>query len=316
MASPLVTTVTLNPTVDMSSEAEQVRPTHKIRTTNERLAPGGGGINVARVLQRLEVPVEALYLAGGASGAVLDDLLTRIGLPRRKIAIEGETRLSHTVFERCSGLEFRFVPEGPCASDEELEALANQLIDCPGPWVVLSGSLPRCAPDDLYARLVDCLRGRGCRIALDSSGSELSLAVEGGDLELIKPSRSELEHLAGGALPTQADMARAARSIVMSGKVRMVAVTLGQDGALLVTPEGAWSLPAVPVETRSAVGAGDSFLAAMIAALAQGERPTDAFRHGTAAGAATASTPGTDLCRREEIAARLPAVGEPKPLSL
>lgn len=314
MALPSVSTVTLNPTVDMSSEADQVRPTHKIRTRNERLDPGGGGVNVARVLQRLRVPVEALYLAGGATGAVLDDLLARIALPCRKVAIAGETRLSLTVHERSSGQEYRFVPEGPCASDDELAAALTAVAECRSDWLVLSGSLPACAPNDFYAQAVRAAQASGARIALDSSGAELRAAVAAGGLELIKPSRSELEALVGSSLTDLRAMAAAARSFVEAGRVRQLVVTLGHEGALLVTADGAWFLAAVPVDAKSAVGAGDSFLAAMIAALVDGETLLQAFRHGIAAGAATASTPGTDLCHPAQIAALLPQVGQPEPL--
>jgi 6-phosphofructokinase 2 len=297
----------------MSSEADQVRPTHKIRTRNEQLDPGGGGINVARVLQRLGIETEALYLAGGATGAVLDDLLVRIDLPRRLVPIEGETRLSLTVHEQASGLEYRFVPEGPCASEAELSAALAAVAECGSGWLVLSGSLPSCAPADFYAWAMAAV-GDQVRIALDSSGEELKAAVAAGGLELIKPSRSELETLAGYPLPDRSAMAAAATQLVRRGQVCQVMVTFGHEGAMLVTGEGAWFLPAVPVETRSAVGAGDSFLAAMIAALVRGESSLEAFRHGTAAGAATASTPGTDLCHPAEIAALLPRVGEPLPI--
>jgi 6-phosphofructokinase 2 len=109
-------------------------------------------------------------------------------------------------------------------------------------------------------------------------------------------------------------MAAAAAEMVRREQVREVVVTLGHEGAMLVMEDGAWFLPAVAVETRSAVGAGDSFLAAMIAALVRGESSLEAFRHGTAAGAATASTPGTDLCHPAEIAALLPRVSEPLPI--
>jgi 6-phosphofructokinase 2 len=316
MQQPAVTTVTLNPTVDMSSDADEVRPTHKIRTSGERLDPGGGGINVARVLQRLNVPVEAIYLAGGASGAVLDELLARIDLPRRKVAIQGETRLSLTVHERSTGQEFRFVPEGPCATEEEVDSAVAEVAGSRSDWLVLSGSLPSCAPDDLYARLIEAVGTEHVHIALDSSGAELRAALGTGKLALVKPSRSEIEYLAGRPLATAAELAAAARALVAAGKVRNVAVTLGRDGALLVNADGAWSLPAVPVKSSSAVGAGDSFLAAMIASLVRGERVIEAFRHASAAGAATAMTPGTDLCHPAQIDALRTQVGQPQPINM
>ena len=110
---PRIVTLTPNPPIDGASEADAVRPIHKIRTSNERYDPGGGGVNVTRVLQELGGETLAIYLAGGATGAVLDDLLDHRGLTRRRIPIEDHTRISHVVFERSSGLEYRFVPDGP-----------------------------------------------------------------------------------------------------------------------------------------------------------------------------------------------------------
>src|SRR4051794_29927834 len=112
MARIAVRTVTLNPSIDVSSDTGRVEPTVKLRTTNERMDPGGGGINVARVLQRFGISAEALFLAGGATGAVLDDLLGRQGLARRAVPIADDTRTSLTVHETSTGCEYRFVPEG------------------------------------------------------------------------------------------------------------------------------------------------------------------------------------------------------------
>src|SRR5690242_8661638 len=108
-----VRTLTLNPSIDVSSEAERVEPEKKVRTCGERIDPGGGGINVARVLQRLGVQVEAVFLAGGATGQAFDALLERSGLTRRWVRIADDTRTSLTIHEHSGGREFRFVPEGP-----------------------------------------------------------------------------------------------------------------------------------------------------------------------------------------------------------
>src|SRR5687768_6820594 len=108
--TPIVT-LTLNPSVDGGAVAEVVQPIRKIRTSNERYDPGGGGINVARVVQELGGTAFAVYLSGGATGPVLDDLLVTARIPSRRIAIGGHTRISHVVYERSSGLEYRFVPE-------------------------------------------------------------------------------------------------------------------------------------------------------------------------------------------------------------
>ena len=114
-----IVTLTLNPSIDGSAQTEVVRPIRKVRTTGERYDPGGGGINVARVVQELRGAAQAVYLAGGATGGVLDDLLDSAGIPRRRISIQDHTRISHAIYERSSGLEFRFVPEGPLIQETE-----------------------------------------------------------------------------------------------------------------------------------------------------------------------------------------------------
>lgn len=308
-----VTTLTCNPTVDSFCETDEVVPTHKVRTRNALNHPGGGGVNVARVLQRFEVAVEACLLLGGAGGRLLDALLDQIALPRREIAIRGETRLSLTVFEQSTGREFRFVPEGPCLEEGEWEGAISAVRDTEADWLVVSGSLPRCAPKDLYARVAQATPA-GTRRVLDTKGEELAAGLAAGGWFLVKPSETELEHLAGRQLHAPGDFAEAARTLIAAGQSEWVAATLGTDGAVLVSADQAHFLPAVPVETRSAVGAGDSFLAGFMLGLVRGEEPLEAFRLATAAGAATATTPGTDLCHPAQVEALLPQVGAPQPV--
>lgn len=313
MAKVPVRTLTLNPSIDLSSDVDHVRPTEKLRTRNERLDPGGGGINVARVLQRFGIAVDAVYLAGGATGHVLDALLERGAIGRSVIHIVNDTRMSHTIHECATGREFRFVPEGPCAAADDIAAALKAAAE-PCNILVASGSLPPGAADSTYADLSRLLAGSRTKLILDTSGPELAAALEIGGIFMMKPSRGELEQLAGMPLKTDEALALAARKWVEAGKVEHVAVTLGGEGALLVGRDGTWRLPAVEVETRSAVGAGDSFLAAMTYALASGDTLLDAFRLGAAAGAAAALTPGTDLCFPDDVRGLLARVPEPSPL--
>ena len=138
-----IVTLTLNPAIDMASEAESVRPVRKTRTFNERLDPGGGGVNVSRVVRALGGDTLAVVLAGGVTGRLLEVLLDAAGVPRRSVAVNGLTRISQVVHERSSGLEYRFVPEGPLVQEGECVAALAALAEEPGSWVVLSGSLPR-----------------------------------------------------------------------------------------------------------------------------------------------------------------------------
>ncbi|WP_299820967.1 1-phosphofructokinase family hexose kinase [uncultured Jannaschia sp.] len=295
-----IVTLTLNPSIDGAAEAETVRPIHKVRTSDDRYDPGGGGINVARVMRELGGPTLAVYLAGGATGAVFDDLLAATAITRRRISIADHTRISHAVFERSSGMEYRFVPEGPLVAEAEWRACLAALdeIDCD--YLVASGSLPRGVPQDFYALAGEAARRKGIKLVLDTSGAALRAGI-GDGVYLIKPSLGEFETLVGRRLPAPAEQEAAAHELIASGATQIVALTLGRDGALLVTANGALRLapPAVPV--RSAVGAGDSFLAAMTLAVAWGRSVEDAFAYGMAAGAAAVLSPGTELCRREDV---------------
>jgi 6-phosphofructokinase 2 len=294
-------TLTLNPAVDASCSTSRVRPLHKVRTTNERFDAGGGGINVARVVNELGGRSFAVFLAGGTPGDVLEDLVHRAGVLHHRIAIHEPTRVSHVVYEEDTGQEYRFTPEGPTITEDEWhEALAFlELLDID--FLVASGSLPRGVPVDVYARLAHEVKARGGRLLLDTSGPALAAAVEEG-VFLAKPSRGEFAALVGRNLDDRKDLEEAAREVVASGRVEMLAITLGHEGALLATDKGGirWLNPP-EVEAKSAVGAGDSFVGGMVHGLSTGENVERAFALGVAAGTATVLTSGTELCRKADV---------------
>jgi 6-phosphofructokinase 2 len=295
-----IVTLTLNPAIDGAAEAEDVRPIHKIRTWAERYDPGGGGINVARVITELGGSALAIYLSGGATGPILDQLVQAAGIESRRIPIGGHTRVSHTVHERSTGLEYRFVPEGPTLAADEWQGCVSALeeIDCD--YLVASGSLPRGVPSDFYVRVGYIARQKGARLVLDTSGGALREATRQG-VFLIKPSLGELESLIGRTLPDPEDQDAAVQDLIASGAAEIVALTLGRDGAALAIRGKCIRIPGAKVVPKSAVGAGDSFLAAMTLGLAEG-RPTEvAFALGMAAGTATVMTAGTELCRRADV---------------
>lgn len=308
-----IATLTMNPTIDVSFAIDRVFHTRKMRGHDERHAPGGGGINVARVFVRLGGNARCYYLSGGATGVALDGLLDRHQLVRRKIPISGETRISTTVFETSSAREYRFVTDGPEVSPEEWQQCLDELAEAECDYLVASGSLPRGVPEDFYARVASLAKQRGTRVVLDSSGPGLARGLAGGDVFLVKPSIGELRALTGRPLASEPEIAEAAQAIVNRGEAEHVAVTMGHDGALLTSAAGSLRLPALPAPVASAVGAGDSFLAAMVHGLASGRAPEDAFRFGVAAGAAAILTPGTDLARPEDIERLYAAADRPSP---
>ncbi len=296
-----VVTLTLNPTIDSASEAEVVRPVHKIRTVNERYFPGGGGVNVARVIATLGGAAVPVYLRGGVTGALLDQLTERAGLAPVAVPILGDTRISHAVFERASGLEYRFVPEGPRISDEEWRHCLETLEGLDFDWLVASGSLPGGLPDDAYATVARLATGRGARFVLDTSGKALAAGLAGGRVTLAKPSIGELRSITGEPLEDSRSQEAAALALLAGYDIEMVVVSLGHQGALLARDGRVLRLSAPPVMASSATGAGDSFVGGMVFALAGGADPEAAFALGVAAGTAAVLTPGTELCRKEDV---------------
>jgi 6-phosphofructokinase 2 len=296
-----IVTLTVNPALDVSTATEHVSPGHKMRCTTTELGPGGGGVNVSRVVQRLGGQSIAVYAVGGPTGEAYRRLLDAEGIVSRVVRIAGSTRESFTVDERSTQEQFRFVLEGPRLLEPEWQeclAAAESLMT-PGGILVASGSLPPGVPDDFYARLARAAKAAGVDCVVDASGLALRQALEEG-VALIKPSLRELGELAGRVLDSPQQQVQAAQQLVASGGARIVALTLGADGAILVTADEVLRLASPNVEVRSTVGAGDSFLAALVLRLAQGRSTAEAFRAAVAAGSATAMTPASELCTRQD----------------
>ena len=295
-----IVTLTLNPCIDASSEADEVRPMRKNRISNERFDPGGGGINVARVIRELGGDAHAIYLAGGLTGDTLDKMIDETGLSRTTIPIQGDTRISHTVFERCSHQEYRFVPEGPEIAETEWRACLDVIAKLDADYLVASGSLPHSVPTDFYARVARLSAEQGMRLVLDTSGEPLNAALAEG-VFLLKPNHRELAQLAGVVLSTREAQHAAAMDMIARGHTELVAVSLGADGAFIADRGGCHDLAAPPVEIHSAVGAGDSFVAGMTLGLVRGRDLKASLRLAVAAGTAAVMTMGTELCRRADV---------------
>lgn len=307
---PRIITLTVNPAVDMACTAASVRPTHKTRTFDERYDPGGGGVNVARVIHVMGGDALALIMTGGVTGRLVEELLDEAGVRWQALTIRGRTRICVNVHDGQSGLEYRFVPEGPNVEPDEWNAALDTLQTAAGEWVVASGSLPRGVPVDFYARAAAIAARRRQKFVLDTSGPALRAAVgqriEPGiepGIELLKLSLSEFEFLTGRDLADPQRQEEEIVSLIRFGTARMIAVSLGRDGAVLGTRNGVSRLPAVQVAERSAVGAGDSFLAGLVFGLARGLPERQALALGIAAGAASVATFGTAQVRRADIEA-------------
>ena len=312
-----ILTLTLNPALDVSTAVDRVEPVHKLRCSAEQLHPGGGGVNVARVAQRLGSPVLAMFPSGGLVGQALQRLLSAEGIAQQPIAIAQETRQNFSVHETSTGQDFRFVLPGPTLSPTEWEDCMTACLDRvpQSSLVVLSGSLPRGAPDDCYAQWIQRIRSLNRRVILDASGPALRAALEQG-VQLVKPSLRELAELCGRELHTPDEQLSAAQALVHSGQAQVVALSLGESGALVVTKSAQWRAPALPVEVKSTIGAGDSFLGGWLHGWQQlphldlfhPDRVEQAFRWAMATAASSVSSLGTALCDPVQVQHWLPQV--------
>jgi 6-phosphofructokinase 2 len=294
--------VTMNPALDLSTSTGRVVPTHKIRCEAPQRHPGGGGVNVARVVHRLGARCAALYPSGGASGQVFQQLLDEEGVASICVSVSGETRESFSVKELATQNEFRFVLPGPEMHSWEWQACIDRVLtlDALPRYLVASGSLPPGVPLDFYAQLIRRLKLSGVNVLLDTSGQALFEALEEG-VYLIKPSLRELSELCGKPLSTETEWCREAQQLIKQGKAQVVVLSLGEGGAWLFSAGDSWFAPALPVKVVSAIGAGDSFVGAMVWALSKNFELIDAFRYGVAGASAALLSIGTGLCHPDDV---------------
>lgn len=303
-----ILTVTLNPALDVLTTIDRVSDTHKMRCGPTLKHPGGGGVNVARVLHRLGAKCQAVYLAGDVTGKRHQQLMREEGVPCHIVPIAEETRESFTAHETSTGNDFRFVLPGPNVSAAEYEACFDYVAQhLPKQFLVISGGLAPGVPEDFYARLTALAKQHGVRVVLDANGPALAEALKVG-VYLFKPSLRELRDLMGHDLPDQDSQVAAAKQLIQSGQAEVVAISLGSDGAMVVSADQVWRARALQVNVQTTVGAGDSFVGGMVWALSRKDSLLKAFQFGMAAGAAALLAPGTSLCQAADVHQLLPSV--------
>ena len=295
-----IVTVTLNPCIDKTVSVEQILPDCKLSCTNIRDYPGGGGINVARVISRLDVPVRAYWTCGGENGRRLQQFLDDEQVPHEPIPIAESVRENLIVLEDTSGNLFRFGMPGPLLRDSERQLWLKQVSQVPASvdYLVFSGSLPAGTSPEWYGDLLRAVPD-GIRVIVDTKQEALRHALEVG-VYLIKPNVREMEELVGRNLSDHAALEQAAMEIIDRGGAEVVILSLGRGGVLLATADGFEQISAPPVHLRSKVGAGDAVVGGLVAALSWGKPLSQATRFGVAAGAAAVMTAGTELCRKED----------------
>jgi 6-phosphofructokinase 2 len=301
---PRIVTLTVNPAVDLATTAKSVRPGHKIRTFDERYDPGGGGINVARVIFELGGQTLALFASGGVTGRFVEEMLTAAKVPWQAIPIRNACRISVTVHDQSNGQEYRFVPRGPQLAASDCTNILEALRQVDADWVVASGSLAPGVPADFYSKVASIVVGRGAKFALDTSGAALTASL-GRGISLLKPSLSEFEAIVGQEVRDLPGQMAQAKRLVQSGAAEMVSLTLGAGGAIVATADQVIHSPAFAVSEKTGVGAGDSFLAGLVFGLSERRPLGDALRLALACGASAVQNAGTAAVRRAAVDALL-----------
>ena len=311
----MICTVTCNPSLDYTVRLPVFRAGAINRVAQEAIYPGGKGINVGIVLQRLGLPVKLLGFTAGFTGREIqrlcrqagcscDFIEAKAGVSRINVKVgagktvlarteEAETPLSTRAETALNGL-------GPVISEENVQALFAQLKALQKEDIlVLSGSIPKGLPQDLYRQIIENVVGEGVRVVVDAEGKLLTDAIPGRPF-LIKPNREELEALFGKPLQRDEDVAGCAVQLQQQG-ARNVLVSMGGDGALLAGEDGKTYRMASPQGTPvNSVGAGDSMVAGFLAGYCQSNgNLQEALRYGIASGSATAFKDW--LAEKEEI---------------
>ena len=296
-----IVTLTINPAVDISTSVRKMVPFTKMRCSEAQRDPGGGGINVARVLIRLGLEATAVYPAGGAIGQTLAALVEREAVRSIVIPTSKDTREDITVFDETSKEQFRLVFPGASLSEFEwqqcLDAIAR--LTPRAAFVIASGSLPPGAPADFYGKVVRASKG-AAKVIVDTSGASLKAALEAG-VYLIKPNLREFQELTGISCADESSLLEAGRRLFDRYRIEIIALSLGSGGALLLTRDIAMRANGLPMEPVSVSGAGDSFLGAMVWRLADGDKLDSALRYGIAGGSAALLSPGTGLCLAADV---------------
>jgi 6-phosphofructokinase 2 len=297
-----IITLTINPAIDISTSVVRIAPFSKLRCAPARRDPGGGGINIARVVTRLGGEAAAIYTAGGAIGQLLRRLMDREGVRSLAISTSEETREDFTVFEETIKQQYRFVLPGAPLSEQEWQECLRVLActEHRPKFIVASGSLPPGVPEDFFGRVACVAKELDAKVIVDTAGMPLKAALKEG-VYLIKPNLREFQELTRTDSSNDVELIDAGRELIDRGLVELVAISLGPNGALFIGRDQPLRAAGLPIKPASVVGAGDSFLGAMIWSLTHDNNLETALRYGVAAGSAALINPGTELCQSKDV---------------
>jgi 1-phosphofructokinase family hexose kinase len=295
----VIVAIGMNPAMDRILIVPDFKVGETLKAESVAILPSGKATNVAAVMHQLGVPVR---FAGFVGKPERDAYTNRLaGIPCEFAEVDGSTRIDTTIIDPVSGTETHVREPGFSVEPSEVDELIDRVIDGlgPGDLVALSGSLPPGAPLNTYANIVGECRSKGIPVFLDSSGKAQRLSVEAIP-HFMKPNRDELEELSEQQALNTHEMVSAARDLIDRG-VEQIAVSLGSDGALLVTADEAWQGIAEAPQTVNTVGCGDAFACGWISARIAGASVREQLAEALAVGAANAMSHGAGLIDAEHI---------------
>jgi 6-phosphofructokinase 2 len=304
----MIATVTLNPSLDKIVTVEELVVDEANRWTSLRRDPGGKGINVSRAIHELGGETIAYGFMGGIDGEIIRNLLQQQGVHFDFTPIQGAVRSNFFITDLKTRRQTRIDAPGPHISRDELGKLIDKVTHIkPKPdFLVFAGSVPPGVPTDIYRRLIDKAKKSGIKTVLDSDDKWLKEGIKA-EPNVIKPNVHEAEELLETHLKDQAAIVEAVKTLVNRG-IDVAAISRGKNGLIVANGEKILKITPPQVEVRSTIGAGDSTIAGLVLKLSQGHGIEEASRWAAAAGTAAVLTPGTELCRREEVERILPKV--------
>jgi len=304
----MIATVTLNPSLDRTVTVEELVIDEANRWTSLRRDPGGKGVNVSRVIHELGGKTVAYGFMGGIDGETLKHLLQQQGVPFDFTPIKGEIRSNFIITDLATRRQTRIDAPGPHILRHELQKLIQKVTHIsPKPdFLVFAGSVPPAVPADIYRQLIEVAKKNGIKTVLDSDNMWLKEGIKAKP-NVIKPNVHEAEELLERHLRNEAAIVKALKDLVNQG-IEIAVISRGKDGFIAANGERILKVVPPQVEVRSTVGAGDSTIAGLVLKLNQGLGLDEACRWAVAAGTAATLTPGTELCRREDVENLLPQV--------
>lgn len=289
-----IVTITVNPALDKSTHFRGLVPEQKIRCDEPRFDAGGGGINVSKAISRLGGTSLTIFTSGGPTGKMLEELVSKESIEYKAIEIQTWTRESFVAVDDNTNSQYRFGFTGGVISEEESTKVLETVSDLKPRFIVASGSLNEGLSVDFYQKIAEIAKKSNAKLIVDTSGEALKNVLETGAY-LIKPNVGELAKLIGVERLEMEEVNEAAKQIIAKGGAEIVVVSLGPQGAVLVTKDNYEFVPAPNVVKKSTVGAGDSMVGGMVWALSQNKTLKEVIRWGVACGSAATMNEGTQL---------------------